>query len=478
MTVTRLVATCFVVGLATTAHAQLPRVGVEAAGSAPTPDPRATAVLGSVPSGDTTERILRLTLEDAIGRALRNNLGLLNGLNEIDEAASAHRRAKSQLLPHLTSRTAWSSQQINLAAFGFTGFPDLPSVVGPFPLFDTRLHLSQSLFDLDALNHARAESMEVTVAGLRLEETRRLVVLTASNLYLRGGAAAARIAAVQVQHDTAQTLYDLAADLKAGGLVAGIDVLRAELQRDSARQRVIVAERDFERAKLTLARMIGLPLGQSFVLTDAAPDISTADISLEEALTEAYAGRPDYRAAVTRVEAAESHRRAATSERLPSVDLAADVGRLGQGPVQNAHSTYTVAGSVRIPIFQGGRVGARVLEADAQLRRRRDELAAFRGQVDYEVRVALLDVRAAAEQVQLSTRSVAIASQELVQARNRFAAGVASNIEVVEAQESVATATDTHISARYAHNVAKISLAHAIGATESRITESLGVQPK
>lgn len=312
MTVTRLVAILFMISLAPDADAQVNGIGGEPPRSAPTRDTRTSgAILESVPAGDVTESVLRLTVEDAIGRALRNNPGLLNGLNEVDEADGARRRAKSQLLPHLTSRTAWSSQQINVAAFGFTGFPDLPSVVGPFPLFDTRLHLSQSLLDFDALNHMRAETMDVTVASLRVEATRTLVVLTASNLYLPGVAAADRIAAGQVQHDTAQTLYDLAAHLKAAGLVASIDVLRAELQRDAARQRVIVAERDFEKAQLT---------------------------------------------------------------------------------------------------------------------------------------------------------------------RNRFAAGVASNIEVVEAQESVATATDNHISARYAQSVAKRPLAHAIGATESRITESLGVR--
>ena len=343
-------------------------------------------------------------------------------------------------------------------------------MVGPFQLFDTRLFLSQSILDFDALHNRRAEGLHVDIARLDADETRRLVVLATSNLYLQSVSAGVRMEAANAQLDTATALHDLASDLKQAGLVAGIEVVRAELQRDAARQRVIVVEHEFEKRKLLLARTIGLPLGQPFVLTDTVPYGPLDDVSLDVALEDAFESRPDYQAAQARVEAAEAERRAAVGERLPVVEVAADFGSLGRTPTQDAHGTFSVVGSVRVPIFQGGRVSASIAEAGAHLRRLRDELASFRGQIEYEVRAAVLDLRVAAEQVQLAERSVRLAAQELDQARNRFAAGIVSNIEVVEAQAAVATATDSHISGLYAHNVAKGALAHAVGTAEANMT--------
>ncbi len=431
-------------------------------------------------SGDAAQPApvaLPLTLSDAVARALLYNIDILNGQHDVDEARAVHDQATSRLLPHLTTRTAMSSQQVNLAAFGFSGFPGTPSVVGPFPLFDSRLFLSQAILDLDALHHNRAEATHADIARLDAQQTRGVVVLTTVNLYLQAVSDRARIAAASAQFDTATALHDLAVGLKQAGMVAGIDVLRADLQRQTARQRVLEAEHAFEKRKLLLARAIELPLGQPFVLTDTVPYRPLDDTSVERALGEALALRPDYRAAQAEVDAAEAARSAAVAERLPAVDLAADVGTVGRTPTQDAHGTFSVVGSIRVPIFQGGRVSARVAEADALLRRRRDELASFRSRVEYDVRVALLDERVAAEQVELARRSMDLAEQELEQARNRFAAGISGNIEVVEAQASVATATDNHIAGVYAHNFAKAAFSHAVGGAETGIMRVLGEQP-
>jgi outer membrane protein TolC/TolB-like protein len=429
---------------------------------------------GSAPEGEATDTVLRLTISDAVARALRANIDLLNGQHRVAEARADYTRANSRLLPHVTTRTAMSAQQINLAAFGFTAFPNTPDVVGPFGIFDSRVFFSQSLLDFDALHNRRAEGLEVDIARLDANETRRLVVLATGNLYWQGVTAAARIEAAQSQLDTATALHRLARDLKQAGMVAGIEVLRAELQRDAARQRVIDAEHDFEKRKLLLARTIGLPLGQRIVLTDSVPSRPLDDINLDAALAEAFASRQDYQAAMARVEAATAKRRAAAGERLPVVDVTADFGTNGRTPTQDAHGTFSFVGSVRVPIFQGGRVGAAIAEADARLRRARDELDSFRGQVEYDVRAALLDLTVAAERVRLAERSVDLATQELEQARNRFAAGLTSNIEVIEAQSAVATATDNHLGGVYAYNVATGALAHAIGTTEVSMIRTLG----
>jgi outer membrane protein TolC len=208
-------------------------------------------------------------------------------------------------------------------------------------------------------------------------------------------------------------------------------------------------------------------------LTDKIPYAPLQDISLENALKRAYDTRPDYLAAQDRLAAAEATRKAAGAELLPSLRFDADYGTIGQ-TVSDSHSTYTVAATVHVPIFEAGRAQARRLEADAEVNRRRAELDNLKGQIDLDVRTSLLDERAASQQLEAAQTSVTLANQELDQARDRFAAGVASNLEVTQAQESVASASETYIAALYAHNLAKATLARAVGIAESAVVQYLG----
>jgi outer membrane protein TolC len=324
------------------------------------------------------------------------------------------------------------------------------------------------LFDLRALNDARAASANERAQTLGIRSARDLVTLVAVNLYLEAVAAASRIEATRAQQATAEALSTQAADMKQAGVVAGIDLLRAQVQVQNQRRRTIRAESDFEKTKLQLARAIGLPPGQSFTLTDKIPYAPLSDITVDNALKTAFESRADYLAARERVAAAEASRRAASSDHLPTVHLDADYGALGQ-TVSGSHETYRVAATVRLPIFDAGRSTARRIETASELRRRQAELDDVRGRVDYDVRTAMLDVRAAAQQLEAAQANVTLAGQELEQARDRFAAGVAGNIEVTQAQESVAIASESYIDALYAHNLAKASLARAVGTAEQSV---------
>jgi outer membrane protein TolC len=261
--------------------------------------------------------------------------------------------------------------------------------------------------------------------------------------------------------------------MKEAGVVAGIDVLRAQVQLQNQRQRTIRAENDFEKSKLRLARAIGLPVGQPFTLTDRIPYAPLADVTLERALATAFESRADYLAARERLAAAEASRRAAGAGRIPTLRLDADYGAIGQTP-SDAHATFRIAATVRVPIFDAGRTTARRLESDAELQRRRAELEDFRGRVEYDVRAALLDLRAAGQQLEAAQASVTLAGQELEQARDRFGAGVAGNLEVAQAQEAVAAASESYIAALYTHNLAKASLARAVGTAEQSVMTFLG----
>jgi outer membrane protein TolC len=445
-----------------------PNVGAGAAGALVTSQNPFT---GSVPEGKATPEALPLSFKDAIERGLRNNLGLLLQSDATVAARGQKWKELSDLLPNLTTGTSENVAQQNLAAEGIR-FPGVPSIVGPYGFFDTRAYLSLSLFNLKSLNRERGASNNEQAARYTYKDGRDLVVLAVGNAYLQALAGAARVDTAQAQVQTAQALYDKAVDQQNAGVSPAIDTLRAHVELQTRQQQLIVVRNDYAKQKLALARVIGLPPGQEFALTDKAPYEPLTTLGLEQSLQRAYTARSDYQAAVQQVRAAERFRKAATAEYFPTLGVDANYGDLGITP-GNSHGTFTVSGTLNIPIFQGGKVHGDVLQAEAALQQAQQQLENLRGQIDYEVRTALLDLAAAAEQVEVARSSVDLADQTLTQAKDRFAAGVTDNLEVVQAQEAVAAANENYISSLYAHNLSKVALARAMGYAEEGVKQYL-----
>src|SRR4051812_43498456 len=425
---------------------------------------------GSVPKGTPTAEPVALTVKDAVQRALQANLGLLLQEETATTANASRWRALADLLPNVSGSLAARRQVLNLEAFGF---PAPNPIVGPFNVFDARIGVSQPVIDLAAMNESRAAGARLQAEKYGIRTARDLVVLVTVNLYLEALATSSRVDMTHAQQDTAEALYKQAQDLKGAGIVAGIDVLRSQVQLQTQRQRVIAAENDFEKAKLQLARAIGLPIAQPFTLVDKIPYAPLPVPPVEQVLARALEGRTDYLAAKSRLDAARAAERAARDALLPSLHVDADYGTIGQ-TVGTAHTTYTMAANVRIPLFDAGRTTARRIDASSLVRQREAELADLQGRVEFDVRAAVLDLRAADQQLQAAQTNVQLANEELTQARDRFAAGVASNLEVTQAQESVATASENLIAALYSHNLAKASLARSLGIAETAIMTYLG----
>jgi len=430
---------------------------------------------GSVPEGKASPEVLQLSFKDALERGLRNNLGLLLQSDSRLAARSQKWRELSDLLPHLNATATQSVAQLDLAALGFRfSIPGahLPNVVGPIGIFQSGINLSQTVFDYNAILRARGAREDETASEHSLKNAREVVVLAVGNAYLLTLSGAARVDTALAQVQTAQALYDKAADQQTAGVSPAIDVLRARVELQTRQQELIVARNDYAKQKLQLARVIGLPPGQEFTLSTQAPYEPLAIAGIDEDLRRAYLARPDYLAAVMQVRAAESRRRAATAEHYPSVDIAGDYGAAGVN-VGISHGVFQIGATLNIPITTGGKTHANVLEAEASLREARQQLENLRGQIDYDVRAARLDLNAAADQVEVARSSVDLANQTLVQARDRFAAGVTDNLEVVEAQETLAAANETYISSLYSHNLAKIELAKAVGFAEEGVKQYL-----
>jgi len=429
---------------------------------------------GSVATGKATSGVLPLSLREAIERGLRYNLGLLLDEQSTQAERGVRWQALSKLLPHLTTGTTETRQQIDLQALGFPGgFPGIPTIVGPFSTFDARAFLSSPVIDFQHWRNERAASENVRAAEYSEKDARNLVVLVVGNAYLVANAGAARVQSVAAEERTAQALYQQAVDRFHAGLSPEIDMLRAQVELKSRQEQLLAARNEYATEKLDLARAIGLPSGQHYTLTTRTPYAPFAGVSLEKALADAYRNRPDYQAALAQVRAARAQRRAITAERLPSVTFNANFGDIGLTPA-NSHETFLVAGTLHIPVFQGGKVHGELLQADAQLHQKQEQLSNLKSQIDYDVRTALMNLQTAADEVQVARSNIALANQTLTQAQDRFSAGVTDNIEVVQAQEAVANANEVYISSLYQHNLAKVALARAVGIAEQAVLQYLG----
>jgi outer membrane protein TolC len=339
-------------------------------------------------------------------------------------------------------------------------------------LSDARAYASGPLLDLSQLNTERSASSSERAAQFSISDAREIVILVVANLYLRALATESQVAAAKSQLQTAQALYNQTLTMRNAGMVAGINVLRSQVEVQARQQQVLFLSNQLAEQELDLARAIGLPAGQQFRLGTKMPYAPLPPVALEKTLGDAYANRSDYKRAQALVRAAEQSRKAATDEALPTLNIDGNYGDIGQH-FSHSHGTFSAEAALNIPIFQGGKVRADVMQKDALLNQRKAELEDLRSQIDADVRRAFLDVQSAADQVEVTQKELDIANQALAQSRDRFAAGVADNLEVVQAQEAVATANQAYISSVYAHNIAKASLARAAGIAEKSVKQFL-----
>jgi len=449
-------------------------LGQQAPPITPAQAPSTDTFSGSAMVDKPVPGAVQLSILGAIDRGLKHNLGLLLSQEQNESARAQYRRSLSALLPNVNADVSDSVNQINLAAFGIPVPPGLTSpVVGPFPLFQAQATMSETVLDFSALNRVRAAAENQKTATFSLRDARELVVLAVGNQYLLTLASDARLETAKAQFATAQAVYQQAVDRKNAGVSPGIDVLRAQVQMQAQQQRLLAGQNQVVQQRMALARIVGLPVSQDIQLTDKVPYGPLPEMNLEESLARAYERRPEYLAAASRLRSAEIEVKAAKGEALPSFQVNGQYGVNGPTPV-SSEQVYGLSGGVNIPIFQGGRIKADVALAESQLRDARMRLDDLHNRVEQEVRSSLLDVRTSTDQVNVAQQSVGLAAEQLKQAQDRFRAGASDSLEVVQAQEAVANANETLIQALYVNNVAKLSLAHALGVAEQQTRSFLG----
>lgn len=451
-----------------------PAVSLEPTISPQTGDP---SFRGSVQQGQASPTPIALSLGEAIRRGLKANLGLLTSTEASRESRAQRLRALSSLLPRITGQVSATEQQLNLQALGFLVSPPpsagftIPNIVGPYGYQAATVSAQISLFDYSAISNFKASRENIKAAALSVQNARDLVAQAVGNAYLQIIADGARITATQAEIDADNAVYTNALRRHDAGTAIGIDVLRSQVELKQRQQSLIAVKNQFEKDKLTLGRVIGLPVGQDFTVADPAPSVPLETVGLKDALEKAYAHRSDFQAAKARVVAAEFTLRAAKAERYPTLTANGYYGAEGLRLFSNSHGVFSATGAIQFNIFDGGRIKSDILQSDSELQNLRNEMENLRGQVDYEVRNALLDLTAASTQVEVARSNTDLANQTLRQGQDRFSAGVTNTVEVVQAQQAVADANESLISAQYQYNVAKVALARALGLAE----ENMGI---
>ena len=417
----------------------------------------------------------KLSLQEAVERAIEYNLGAVGLTHAMRQVHGQARVARSALLPNVSGDFTETEETVNLAALGVRfnapGF-NTPTLVGPFNYMDLRARLTQTVADFTALNNYRAAQETLRATQLSAQDARDLVVLATGGAYLQVIAAKARVQSAQAQLETANAVYQQTQMLLQFGKVPQIDVNRSQVEVLTQKQRLVSLQNDIAKQKINLARVTGLPPNEQYDISDDVAFAAAPPIGLEDAVKQALDQRADLKAAEAQVRAAERALTAARDERYPSLSVSADYGEIGTNPGQ-ARGTFTAVATLSVPIWRGGRTGGDIEEADAALQQRRAELEDQKSQVESDVRNAYLDLQAAESQVQVAQQNLEVTRQTLAQERQRFEAGVSNDVVVTQAQESVASAELDYINSVFAHNVAKLSLARAIGNAPASLRQFL-----
>jgi outer membrane protein TolC len=434
--------------------------------------PTADSFKGSIVTGKSTGQVMDLSLDDAVARGLRQNLGLILQTTAQQNAKGQAFEQLQSLLPTVTGDASYEVEQINLAAYGLK-FPGLNPIIGPFQVVDFRAYLTQNLVNVPALENYIAAKHNFNAAKLTAEDARDMVVLTVGNAYLLCIADAARITAVNAELATAKVSFDQATASHDAGISPRLDVLRAQVDYQNEQQNLISATNQLAKDKIALERAIGLPLDQQIRLTDTEPYAALDNLDPQAAFAQALKNRKDLAAAEEQVKGARAQKTAAFADQLPTAKFSGDFGDIGETP-GHSHGTYTATGTVSAPILQIAKTRGEEDVADANYKQASDKLADQIQQVNADIHDSILDIQSAAKLVDAAKSNLDLANEELSEAQQRFHAGVADNLPVSQAQSETEQANDQYISALYQHNAAKLALARALGVAETNLKDYLG----
>jgi outer membrane protein len=405
--------------------------------------------------------VLRLSLQEAMEASIGQNPTVRLFTERMAQAQDVANTRLGELLPNIFGQVSGTRSRFFIGRFG-----GAPTVIGPREFYEARAFLTQNVFSLSLIQRWRAAKAGVDVAGLDAEVTKRDTMATTGLVYLETLRAIAAVDARKADVALNLELLRLATERKSAGMATSLDVTRAKVQLENVKQQLLVAENERDRSLLNLIRSMGLSFDVRLVLTDEMKLVDISDESMVEALLVAQEHRPELKAQKNRERLAALTLSSVASERVPSIQAFGDVGLIGN-QVPDALTTDSVQVLMTVPIFDGGQREARISESRSVVRQEEIRTQDVQYQVALEVRDALITISSARQQVAVAEEGLKLALIELELSRERFAVGVATNIEVTDAQTRVAQARDNLIEGLFTFNAARVSLARAKGQLEN-----------
>ena len=422
--------------------------------------------ISALPANAPTDT-LKLTLEQSVALAIKQNptqqIAVLNAAESIQDKNIT----RAELLPQANLQVADSANRVNVRAQfgGLPLFPSIPGHIGPYQLFSAGPSFGSSIFDFSLWKRYHAAQSNVNASKADSLSTREQVILLVVSQYIGTLRAVANVEASRSRVELAQALYDQAADLQKEGVGTGIDTLRANVELQNEKQRLIEAENDREASLFGLSKLLNLDPRQKLELADSLSFFDTPQPDVEASIENALSSRQEWKAIEAQGKSAKLEKQASQYERLPSLRFDGNWAYLGTS-TSNGIPTYQYQASVNMPLFTGGRIRAEIVKADLELQKIDQQKADLRNQIALDVKTALLNLQSARNEVQVANLGVQLAKEEVDQARDRFKAGVANNIEVISAQDSLSRANDNQIAALYRFNQARADFARAVGQME------------
>ncbi len=417
--------------------------------------------------GNAPAQGLRLTLDQAVGLALKQNTTAQIAILQAAQSEQDKNISRADLLPQANASISDEAQKVNLLAQfgGKTPFPGFPKTLGPYQVFSAGPSFGAPVFDLTLWRRYQAAQNTANSSKANSLSTREQVILLVVSQYIGTLRAVANVEASQSRVNLAQALYDQAADLQKEGVGTGIDTLRANVELQNEKQRLIEAGTDRDTSLFALSRLLNLDPRQAIELADSLSFFDTPQPEVDPSIEFALAERQEWKALEAQSKAAEFQKKASQASRLPSLRFDGDFAYVGTSG-NTTLPTYTYQASVNMPLFTGGRIHAEIVRADLEIRKLDQQKDDLRNQIALDVKTALLNLQSARNEVQVANLGVQLSKEEVDQARDRFKAGVANNIEVIQAQDSLSRANDNQIAALYRFNQARADLARSMGQME------------
>jgi outer membrane protein TolC len=408
---------------------------------------------------------LKLTLREAVQLALKQNPQVQIANLNLAQSVQDRDMARAGLLPQVDFESVDRAMRYNIYALFGSKFPGIPQHGGPFQFFQAGPNFSIPIFDLTLWRRWQSAHQGIRASEAQETTVREQIVLLVVSQYLGGLRAGAAVVAAQSRVDLAQALYDQASDLQKNGVGTGLDTLRANVELQNEKQRLIEAQTQEEVALYGLVRLLNLEPHQKVELADKPSFFQTPEFEASQSLEQALATRPEMQALEARERIARLGKKTASDSRLPSINLSGDWAYQGLS-LQSSIPSYTFQASLDVPLFTSGRIHAQITRSDLELKKVARERADLSDQIALEVKTGIAQLESARHEVDVANLGVKLAQEEVTQARDRFQAGVANNIEVITAQDALARANDNQIAALYRYNQSRADLSHAIGQTE------------